>query len=81
VNDEAYMKLIQELLLSVHKDVTKLAADMQAVKVDLKEHMRRTAMNEVAIEYNRKNIYLAQGAVALVGFLATIATVWNRIHP
>lgn len=76
----------REILLSVHKDMTVLKADMAETKVGLKEHMRRTAINEANSEHNRtqilsiqRQVWMVQGALAFVSFLALIAGIYKAL--
>lgn len=50
------------------------------IKEDLKEHMARSARNEVMIEYVRKHIYFVQGGIALLGVIATIVAILSKLN-
>lgn len=68
---------IFELLLDLHKEVAIIRNDQGAMKEDLKEHIKRTAlleaelkrMHEQDIGWLKKNVYLAYGAIGFVTFL------------
>jgi hypothetical protein len=62
----------QKLLLDVHGKVTTLVSDVSETKTNLKEHMRRTAINEARIEMVQKQIYYVQGALAFVVLIASL---------
>lgn len=67
--------LIKEILLDLHKDMGIVKSEMSAIKVDLKEHMRRTAILEMALDKVKIDVTLAKGAIGLLGILATIVSV------
>lgn len=65
---------------------------LKEIKEDLKEHMARTAQNEVLIRmveekqskdiaYVRKHIYWVQGAIALLGLAATVLGIISKLNP
>jgi hypothetical protein len=67
--------LIKEILLDLHKDMGIVKSEVSAIKVDLKEHMRRTALLEASLEKVKIDVTLAKGAIGLLGVLATIVSV------
>lgn len=72
-NDE----LMEQLLLKMHEDISAIKQDQAAIKVDLKEHMRRTAIIETELKYLHKQVFIAHGAISLVSFLAIIAGIYK----
>lgn len=67
-------ELIKEILLDVSKDQAIIKADQAAMKVDLKEHIRRTHILETEIKHFRENdlawvkkqIWMFYGAVSII---------------
>lgn len=49
------------------------------IRIDLKEHMKRTAINEERIDYVKKHVYFVQGAIGLISLLALIATIISKL--
>lgn len=72
--------LLEKMMVEVHKDMSVMIADIAAIKTDLKEHMRRTAVNETKLQYLQKQVFMAQGAVAFIGTVATILGLWKLLH-
>lgn len=65
-------KLLHEIVVSMHRDVSIIAADIAGIKADVKEHIRRTAIAETQIERLQKGMYQAQGAIALITLAGVI---------
>jgi hypothetical protein len=57
-----------------------MKADMAAMKTDLKEHMRRTAMAEADIQNLKRGQWMFLGGITLLTIAATVATIL-RILP
>ena len=72
-NDE----LMEQLLLKMHEDLSIVKQDQAAVKVDLKEHMRRTAVIETEVKYLHKQIFIAHGAISFISLIALIASIYK----
>lgn len=65
-------EIIKELMLDLVKGQAVIQADLAAVKADVKEHMRRTAIAETEIKYLHKQVNVAHGAIALVSFVGIV---------
>jgi hypothetical protein len=65
-------KIVTEILLDIHKDVGALCIDVAAVKADLREHMKRTAMLETEIKWLHSQVWLAKGAIAFIALAGII---------
>lgn len=50
-------------ILDKHVDIE---IRLSAIETSLVEHMRRTNLLEEAVEFLKKNVYLAKGAIALL---------------
>lgn len=72
-NDE----LMEQLLFKMHEDLSVIKQDQSAIKVDLKEHMRRTAVIETEVKYLHKQIFIAHGAISFVSFVAILAGIYK----
>ena len=67
-------ELIKDILLDVSKDQAVIKADQAAMKVDLKEHIRRTNVLEHEVKRFRENdlawvkkqIWMFYGAISLL---------------
>lgn len=66
-----------ELLLDLHKELAVTREHMAEVRADLREHIKRTAIIETELKFIHKQIWLAHGAVALLGILGTIISVFK----
>lgn len=58
--------LIKEILLDVSKDQAVIKADIAAMKVDLKEHIRRTNILESKVAWVNKQIWMFYGALSIL---------------
>lgn len=75
------LTLLEKMLLEVHKDMNVVVADIAAIKVDLKDHMRRTALLEAELKFIRKQIYMAQGASAFLTLAASAYAFFHHLVP
>lgn len=67
--------LLEKLVIEIHKEMSVMVSDIAAIKVDLKEHIRRTNLHEIEIKYIKKHLYYAQGAIGLIMALGSILGV------
>lgn len=65
-------ELMKEILLDVHRGIGILGNDVAAIKVDLREHMKRTAMLETEMKWIHKQIWIAHGAIIVVTMLGSL---------
>jgi len=71
-------KTRDSLLIDVVKEMATTSAYMKDMRDDLKEHMRRTHMNEAQIAEIRKHITFIRGAWwLLVGLSGTAAILYK----
>jgi hypothetical protein len=68
-------ELLKEILLDLHRSMGSVTANLAEVKADLREHMKRTAMLESEIKWIHRQIWIAHGAIALLGILGTLVGV------
>jgi hypothetical protein len=68
-------ELLKEILLDLHRSMGSVTANLAEVKADLREHMKRTAMLESEIKWIHRQIWIAHGAIALLGILGTFVGV------
>lgn len=66
---------VVDLILDIHKDLAVMTAHMAEIKADMRTHIKRTDQVEVEVKYLHKQINLAHGAIALVGFAITLYAV------
>lgn len=78
-NDNNSNKVREEMLISVLKDMGEVKVGIAEVKVDLREHMRRTLALEVQTEFLKKNVYMAYGIIAFLSFIAAAVKVFEVI--
>lgn len=71
-------ELMKEILLDVHRGMGILGNDVAAMKADLREHMKRTAILETEIKWIHRQIWIAHGAIALFGVIGTAAGVLTK---
>ncbi len=69
-----------KLLLAIHKEMGIISSDVAKIEVDVKEHMRRTAIAEGNIEVLHRAYYRLQGAFALVSFIATVTAIYHYLR-
>lgn len=72
---------IQEVLLKIHEDMATIKADITAVKIDLKEHMRRTAILEGELKQVTKRVNIAHGAIIAIPALLTFLWKMGLLTP
>lgn len=60
------------ILVEMHKDMGVLKSDVAAIKVDVKEHVRRTNILETRTEFALKHIYYVYGGWSVITLLAGI---------
>lgn len=70
---------VYTILLEIHKQMGVISSDISKVEIDLKEHMRRTAVVEANIEALNRSYYRLQGAFGLVSLLATCAAIYHYV--
>ena len=80
-----------QLLIDIATNQKAISVQIVEIKEDLKEHMRRTAANEILIKvtedklqrdlsFVKKHVYLVQGAIGLMSFIAIIVTILSRLR-
>jgi hypothetical protein len=57
--------------------IIEVREDIASIKTDLLQHMKRTEINEKAIELHKRYLYMAHGALGLIGLLATFSKFWH----
>lgn len=81
-------ELKDQILLDMHKEVAKITSSIAEIKVDLREHIRRTGAVEARIEdveedSNKKlealnrQVYMVHGALGLISVIAIIAGIYK----
>lgn len=66
---------MEKMIIEIHRELSVMVSDIAAIKVDLKEHIRRTNLHEIEIKYLKKHLYYAQGAIGLIMALGTLLGV------
>ncbi len=54
------------------KSIVRLETRLDAIDINLADHMRRTEQNEVMIEDLQKYKWIAIGAISIVSFFSTV---------
>lgn len=83
-------ELKDQILLDTHKEVAVIKAAIAEIKVDLKEHIRRTGAAEARIEQvdtdtnkslNKlfRQVWMVHGALGLVSLVAVIAGIYKAL--
>lgn len=72
---------ILDIIKSTHEAVIAQKADISAIKTDLKDHMRRTAILETEVKYLHGRVFMARGALAagaaLLAVVGAAIKFWN----
>lgn len=72
-------ELLQKLVLEIHRDMGVVISQMAAIKEDVKEHMRRTAILETEVKYLHAVASKGKVIGAILGILfAAAITVLTR---
>lgn len=64
-----------KLLISVNDKVSVIESHVAEIKVDVREHMRRTAILEAKTSWIERLVWLVFGGAAVVGFILKILKV------
>jgi hypothetical protein len=67
--------LQQELLLSMNDKVARIETHVAEIKVDVKEHMRRTAILETKTSWIERLVWLCTGGTAVLYFILKVTKV------
>jgi uncharacterized protein YeeX (DUF496 family) len=78
MSDEA-TKLKEAMLVTVVKDTNEIKIGIAEIKVDLREHMRRTLILEAQSEFMKKNMYAVYGVIAFLSFVAATIKILEVI--
>ena len=70
-------RLQETMLISVVKDVGEVRSDIAEIKVDLREHIRRTAALETKAEFHDRHVWLAYGAIGFLGMIVTLVKIYE----
>ncbi len=65
----------QRILLSVHEHVIANTEDIAEIKVDLREHIRRTAVLESKVSWMERLVWLGTGGAGVVYFFLKLTKV------
>lgn len=65
-----------KLLLDLNSKTAAMEAHMQEMKVDIREHIRRTALLEGEVKWLHKQVWIAHGAIVTIGVLFTIVKLF-----
>lgn len=68
-----------DLMLKLLEQHGRMFASLEAIQVNLAEHMRRTSLLEEGQKRSDKAIYRVQGALALLSVAATIISILKYI--
>ncbi len=68
-------QLRDKMLIDVHARMAGTEVNIRDIKEDLRIHIKRSNQNEIRIDYVRKHVFYVQGAIALLGIMATIAAI------
>lgn len=68
-------KRIEDKIDKISDDISEVKVTLARNTVSLEEHVKRTNILEARVEPMRKDIDMVKGAIALIGLLATIATI------
>lgn len=72
---------INEVMLKIHQDMAIIQTDITAIKEDLKEHMRRTALLEGELKAVTKRVNLAHGAIIAIPAILTFLWKLGLLAP
>ncbi len=67
--------LQQELLLSMNDKVARIETHVAEIKVDVREHMRRTAILEAKTSWIERLVWIGTGGSAVVFFILKLVKV------
>ena len=75
-----------EILIRILEQQSEIKSQLAGIQANLKEHMRRSAMLEKAVEHLEaedkklfRAMYMLQGALALIGIIGTILSLIKYI--
>lgn len=69
----------RDLALEILKDVTIIREDIAAIKADVRVHIKRTDIIETEIKWLHRQVWVAHGAIALVGFVALLVSIYRAL--
>jgi len=69
--------ILKDLMLDHIKATSAMQADIHEIKADLKHYVNKTEQLEEKTEVLTKQVHMAQGSVALFGFLAVLGSIWK----
>lgn len=69
------LELIDNKLEKINERLGSIDSTLAAQHVSLREHIRRTELLEEDVKPIKRHVSMVQGAMALIGLLATIAGI------
>jgi hypothetical protein len=67
--------LHEKLLIGMNDKVARIETHVAEIKIDVKEHMRRTAILEAKTSWIERLVWMVFGGTAVVGFFLKIFKV------
>ena len=61
------------------REFTEIKSSLARIEENLKEHMRRTAIQEGKMESVEKHVHAVQGAGVFIGILALVTTIVGAV--
>lgn len=74
--DDKRLERVEIKLDDIADHIGEINVTLGSQRVSLDEHIRRTQILEEIIMPINKRVYMAQGAIALIGILATLAGIY-----
>jgi hypothetical protein len=69
----------QEALVEIKVHLAELKTLQVSIEKNLDYHIKRTDIVEDKLEFLKRNVYMAQGALAVLGLIATVVGIWAKI--
>ncbi len=76
-----HLERLETKLDSAHSEIVDIRLILAAQHATLGEHIRRTEALERVIEPVQKKIWLVMGAVAFIGLLGTVVSIFKALYP
>jgi hypothetical protein len=69
----------QQDLVEIKVHLAEIKATQQALKENVAYHIKRTDTAENQLEFLKRNMYMAHGALAVLGLIATVVGIWAKL--
>jgi hypothetical protein len=73
------MRFIHDMLMKLDGRLDDLSDISARHDENLKEHMKRSESNEMAIEMLKRHVNMVNGIIAFVGFAGTVVAIWAAL--